>query len=231
MSVNNLELKKGDLYQLYTTISPSTANQTVVYSSVNPNCATVNDQGEITAIDKGNTVIRAETINGLIAVCNVEVYIATGEVLGCITYTKSLLATTKFADSGATVQLIPTDIEAFPNEYYPSSYGDYEDYGIYTTQTDLSGNYKFSNIPIGEYQLIVISVNAKWDITTEYEYYQDIDSRIDQIYGEYIGTFVKKSSKKEMFTYLLAGRMVYSPTITVKENNETNISYTMVNLR
>lgn len=227
LSINSLELKVGDTYQLYTTISPSTANQTVVYTSTNSNCATVNSQGEITAIGKGHTVIQVETINGLIATCNIEVYIATGEVSGCMMYQNGY-GSTPLADSGATVQLIPTDIKSFPDDYYPSISYDYEKYGIYTTKTDSLGNYNFDNIPIGEYIIIVISKNAKWGLSKQIEYLQNIDSYIDTLYGENIGALVKTTSEKSYLTILLGTNYSTCSTFTVKENGKTNKSFTYV---
>ena len=219
LSVNNLELTKGETYQLYATISPSTADQTVIYSSANESCATVTSQGLITALDQGNTVIRAETVNGLVSTCNIEVSIAVGEVSGCMMYRNGATnSSPTYADQGATLQLIPTNIKSFPNDYSPLSSNNYEEYGIYTTTTDLSGNYKFSNIPIGEYRLIIISKKADWHSKAILEHFDDFDGYIEKIFGEYIGSYVKKSEKKDSFKVWFSSDYATYSIITVKEN-------------
>ncbi|MBR2933909.1 MAG: Ig-like domain-containing protein [Clostridia bacterium] len=230
LSVNNLELTKGETYQLYATISPSTADQTVIYSSANESCATVTSQGLITALNQGNTVIRAETVNGLIATCNIEVSIAVGEVSGCMMYQNGATSSSPtYADQGATLQLIPTNIKSFPKDYTPVSSNNYEEYGIYTTTTDLSGNYKFSNIPIGEYRLIIISEKADWHSKAVLEHLEDFDGYIEKIFGEYIGSYVKKSEKKASFKVWFSSDYATYSIITVKENSITTKSLTYTN--
>jgi hypothetical protein len=230
LSISNLDLSKGETYQLYATISPSKADQTVAYRSLNENCATINSQGLMTAIDKGNTVIQAETINGLIATCNVVVSIPVGEVSGCMMYQNSSTSSSPtYTDSGAIIQLIPTNIKSFPDDYYPSASNDYENYGIYTTTTDSLGNYEFRNIPVNEYRLIVISKKADWHSSAILEHYNDFDAYIVKIYGEHIGSFVKKSSEKDTFKIWFSSDYATYATITVKENKATNKSITYKN--
>lgn len=227
LSANNLNLSVGEAYQLYATVVPSKANQSVVYSSVNKNCATVSAQGQITAIGKGNTVIRAETVNGLIATCNVEVTVAVGGVSGCMMYTKSSSSSaTSYADAGALVQLIPTNIKSFPSDYYPSVSYNYEEYGIYSVTTDSFGNYNFDNIPIGEYEIILISKKARWHSAQSHKFLNDFDACIDRIYGKEIGAYVKKSSKKISIHLLGSDSYGQHSTITVKKDAVTNKSCT-----
>lgn len=194
LSVSSLELSKGETYQLYATISPSKADQSVVYSSVNESCATVTPQGLITALDKGNTVIRAETANGLIATCNIEVSIAVGSIEGNIVYEK-LGNSTKYNDVGAVVQLIPIDINSFPQEYdFLSSTSNYEEYGIYTAVADSAGNYKIENIPVGTYKMIMRSNNADKSPQVFIERLNNTETFIINLYGEKIGELVNKSN-------------------------------------
>lgn len=63
---SEIELKIGKTVQL-------TANQTVVWSVENANIASVNDQGLVTAIKEGTTVVTATSQNGLTAKCVVTV--------------------------------------------------------------------------------------------------------------------------------------------------------------
>ena len=58
VSIDNTTLQKGERKQLQVTISPSEAsNHKVVYSSSNPNVATVDDNGNIQAMSSGEAII------------------------------------------------------------------------------------------------------------------------------------------------------------------------------
>ena len=61
LSASNLELDKGEEYQLYAIVSPSSAVQTVEFISLNESIATVDENGKVVAISQGSTVVYAET--------------------------------------------------------------------------------------------------------------------------------------------------------------------------
>ena len=227
LSISNLELTKGETYQLYATISPSKAAQTILYSSVNENCATINSQGLITAMDKGNTVIRAETVNGLIATCNIEVSIAVGSVSGSMTYSNKSTGTPAYADSGSYIQLIPTNIEMLPSDY--SIYKSNEEYGIYTTTTDTSGNFKLTNIPVGEYRLIYFSNNASWHSSKALENLANKEQVIKKIYGEHIGEYAIQQLGDSIATMNLCFYYVCGWDISITKDREINESISLIN--
>lgn len=74
LNTTSLSLEEGTSETLIATISPSNAtNKTVMWSSSNNSVATVNSQGEVTAIAVGIAIITAETEEGKIAKCSVSV--------------------------------------------------------------------------------------------------------------------------------------------------------------
>ena len=70
-----LSLVEGKTSTLYATVSPSSAtNKSVIWSSDDSSIATVNKNGLVTAVKKGNTIIRATTVDGgFVATCQLEV--------------------------------------------------------------------------------------------------------------------------------------------------------------
>ena len=88
LNYSNLELIEGESFQLEATISPETALQGVTWSSDNENIVTVNDNGYVTAVAVGETVVRATTVDGsnLSTECYIDV---TGIIAESITLDKS----------------------------------------------------------------------------------------------------------------------------------------------
>ncbi len=75
LSQSSLDLKPGDTHQLTATVTPSNAdNKSVTWSSSDENVAVVSPQGIVRAIDGGEAVITATTVDGgLTAECVVTV--------------------------------------------------------------------------------------------------------------------------------------------------------------
>lgn len=66
-------------YKLIATISPSSANNSVTWSSSNSSVATVDSSGNVKIKGKGNAVITAKTVNSLTATCNITVILPGSE--------------------------------------------------------------------------------------------------------------------------------------------------------
>jgi len=83
VSPKTFALKTGDTYTLTAEVKPTTANQTVTWSSSNNAIATVDAYGVVTAIGAGKTIITATTVNGLSATSTITVtlYIPVEEVI------------------------------------------------------------------------------------------------------------------------------------------------------
>lgn len=74
LNATNLELNKGDSYDLVTTINPiPTSRQIILYTSSNPKVVKVDANGHITAISNGSAIVTAHTNNGLKSNCNILV--------------------------------------------------------------------------------------------------------------------------------------------------------------
>ena len=76
ISLNNTQitLTEGGTDTITATVNPENAeNKTITWSSANPDVATVDESGKITAVSKGTTVITATSSNGKQATCTVTV--------------------------------------------------------------------------------------------------------------------------------------------------------------
>ena len=72
-------LKKDETLKLEVSILPgNSTDKSVTWSSSDPDVATVDDMGVVTAVNSGMTTITAETSNGLSAVCKVFVEVKSG---------------------------------------------------------------------------------------------------------------------------------------------------------
>ena len=75
LNANTLNLSIGDTYSLQASLkNPNATNTNLIWSSSNPNVATVNENGVITAIQRGNATIIVGAEDGSVEVsCNVIV--------------------------------------------------------------------------------------------------------------------------------------------------------------
>ena len=75
LNKTSLFLDKGSSTTLKATINPTntTDSKELIWTSSNPNVATVNSQGKVTAKANGTTIITAKTVNGKTASCKVTV--------------------------------------------------------------------------------------------------------------------------------------------------------------
>jgi uncharacterized protein YjdB len=84
LNKTSLELKVGDKDNLIATVLPENAsNKDFVFSSSKPEVVTISENGEVTALKKGNASIKVTTVDGgYIATCRVKVADATIPVTG-----------------------------------------------------------------------------------------------------------------------------------------------------
>lgn len=73
LNKNKINLKEGDSETLIATISESQDFETITWSSSDESIAIVDQNGKVTAIKKGDSVITVKLSNGESASCNVEV--------------------------------------------------------------------------------------------------------------------------------------------------------------
>ena len=71
---SSIKIKPNQTRQLIATVLPIEAkDKSVTWTSSNSTNVTVSANGLVTAVRKGNAIITAKTVNGLMAHCNVEV--------------------------------------------------------------------------------------------------------------------------------------------------------------
>ncbi len=74
LNTKTLNLAEGATYTLIATVKPDdTTNKAVTWSSGDTSVATVNENGEVTAIAEGTVVITAKTANGKIDTCTITI--------------------------------------------------------------------------------------------------------------------------------------------------------------
>ena len=73
LSKTTVSLIEGEAETITATVTPSSATQTVTWTSSNESVATVDDNGTITAVEAGTATITATTVNSLTASCEVTV--------------------------------------------------------------------------------------------------------------------------------------------------------------
>lgn len=73
LSNSSITIIEGNTATLTATILPTTATQTVTWTSSDESVATVSSEGVVTAVAAGSATITAETTNGLTATCAVTV--------------------------------------------------------------------------------------------------------------------------------------------------------------
>lgn len=152
----------ADQIALSVVVEPSSETNRVVWGTSDEKVATVQN-GIVTGVSAGTCVITA-SIGKSIARCNIQVNQSYGSVSGTITYLYNKYKG-NVSDTNATVLLIPRDgtANSMPTlgSYamwlmdYINTYGN--DYKVYGTKVDGTGQFNFSNIPIGEYDIFIIS--------------------------------------------------------------------------
>ena len=74
LNKETLSLEKDEIYTLSAEFTPSNAtDKTLTWTSSNTSVATVNNNGQVTAVGVGNATITATTVNGFTATCEVTV--------------------------------------------------------------------------------------------------------------------------------------------------------------
>lgn len=226
LSKSDVDLFVGDTYQLYASVSPTTSDQSVVWSSANTSYATVDNNGLVKCLEQGTTVITAQTKNGLVATCTVSVSLAIGAVKGYVTYMNITVDKVDSVDANATVQLISKNIEQFPNKYLLST----NTVGIYSTVVDSLGNYEFSDIPVGEYRLIFESSHAKRPAEGVLAMVrgEDDDAALKRIYGDSLYAKLVKADRVSFLRTVLSQYMVYGVDVTVENGKTLTINKSIV---
>ena len=109
LNKTNLSLIVGKSEKLNATVIPSNAkNKTIIWTSGNPNIATVDKNGKVVAIKSGTVTITAKSNNGKIATCKVTVTSKTVNV-SKVTLNKTKLSLLVGKNEKLTATVTPTN--------------------------------------------------------------------------------------------------------------------------
>lgn len=213
LSKSELCLGLGESSILIATKSPSNAPGELIWSSQNPEIASVDNSGNVTGVTEGETVIKVEADNGIVAVCNVTVKQKTGSITGNITYKYNNYVGNK-PDTGADVLLISAKVTSIPDQVVVGMYiGIDENDGIYVTNVDGTGTYTLENIPVGEYYIVVVSANtSNFSRGSWYDW------------GLEVYNMLSDEGKKSADIFAQTNK-VESSKITIEENKTITFSY------
>lgn len=196
----------------------SGTKQKVKWSTSNKSVAAVNRSGLVTAKKAGSATITA-AVGGKKFTCKVKISNA-GGIRGSVTYTDSSHGGKK-ADTGSRVLLITTNGKAKGLEmtaWTKAAQEKFEKYGIYFTEVDRNGHYSFTDIPEGEYLILIIS-----DATTskiDAEHYAEYKASIEMSL-----TASLSSSATGTFSKAVGLSNCEIAIVNVKENSQTIHSY------
>lgn len=184
LSKTRLEMFVGDSETLSAMVLPAGSNIKVAWSSSNAKSVTVKD-GTVQAIAAGTSFIQAKAGDAT-AVCAVEVKEAFGSISGTITcYNKDAGKYGEYeVDVMTTLYLVPNDAREI--DLKKILLGDSPDRDdIYYAQVDALGNYKFDNIKLGTYRMIIVSGDFRYyDINSSWIQKSAIPGRIIQALGD-----------------------------------------------
>ncbi len=161
LSQTSAIISVADQIALSVSVVPSSEANRVIWSTSDEKVATVQN-GIVTGVSAGTCVIAA-SIDNIVANCTIQVNQAYGSVSGNITYYFNKYKG-NVPDTDSNVILIPKDgtANAMPTlksyvEWKMMDILDGNKYKIYSTKVDGTGQFSFSNIPIGEYIIFIIS--------------------------------------------------------------------------
>ena len=213
----------GETKALSVTVTPASKQNSVKWSSLNANIATVSG-GLVTGVSAGTTTIVAE-VGSVKATCIVQVNQTYGSVTGNVTYYYNKFQGNK-PDTGTMVFLISKTGSA-KNMPVMDSYviwsteslmKQYESYGIYTTKVDGSGNYTFNNIPTGDYLIFMYS--SKTTSGTAFDNKEAYVNRIASSVSNYVN-----ETNAQYLGQIVGYKKYHTGNVTVSNNQTITESY------
>lgn len=219
----------GETAALSVTVTPASKQNSVKWSSLDPNIATVSG-GLVTGVSTGTTTIVAE-VGSVKATCIVQVNQTYGSVTGNVTYFYNKYQGNK-PDTGTRVFLISKTgsakempvMDSYVVWDMENLMKQYESYGIYTTKVDGSGNYTFNNIPTGDYLIFMYSSETTSGTAFDnQEAYQSqiassVSSYVNETNAQYLGKIVG-------FQKYYIGNVTVSNNQTVTESYDFGMTY------
>jgi len=213
LSESSLDLSVNDTYLLIALINPLDPSINVSWDSTNKNAAIVDQNGLVTAVGIGSTVINATLPNSQTAYCTVKVTQKFGSLRGTITYKYNNYIGNR-GDTGSIVYLVSKDVKQLPSEIARGFKYNKPEEKIYCSEVDGNGNYNFNNIPVGDYYLVIISKNTNNNPLLNSQYQWGFD---------FYWLFTDED--KEMAKITVTWHKIKSVTISILENQQAVFSH------
>lgn len=224
LSVKTITLFSGETKVIKLNGLTKKESKRVKWSSSNKSIITVNNKGKVKATQAGKAYIYAK-YKGKKYKCKVIVKYLYGSVSGNITY-KYNSYIGHVGDKEARVYLISTTgsgkkMPTLSSYIYwggLQNINKYNKYGIFITQVSSTGEFKFYNVPVGKYKLIVVS-----KYTTTAQAFDD-EKGYRAVASKSVNNLVNNTNAK-FFGEYIGYRKYVVKTITVYEDDETTFDY------
>lgn len=213
LSDSSLDLSIGETYLLSALISPANSSINVSWSSSNENVATVDQNGLVSAVGFGSTIINATLPNNQTSYCTVKVTQKFGSLTGTITYKYNNYIGNR-GDTGSKVYLVSKDVKQLPSEIALGIKYNKPEEKIYCLEVDGNGNYTFNNILVGEYYLVIISKNTNNNPSLDLWHHWGFD---------FYDLFTDEDKGSAKSTVKL--HKIESTTVSILENQQTVFSH------
>lgn len=233
LNATNLELNKGETFDLKTTINPvQTSRQIILYTSSNPKVATVGIDGKITAISDGSVVITAHTTNGLKSNCNV---IVDNVKIKSITVKQSSVQVKLGGMFDIETSVTPGNANNKTLEYISSNpkvatvddSGTVKSVGLGTTTISVRAN--DGSGKVAKVSVVVVGKSNGINITKlSYKpYYKNIENYLTSNKSKHMQNFaIQNQGTKNEVIYLSGVTAGNAPSLT--KETEANLSRTMI---
>jgi hypothetical protein len=145
--------------------------------------------------------------------------VSTGSIKGNVTWQYNKYIGTK-ADTGAYVALIPPDntsLKGIDHKNFSLLMLNTND-GIYTANVDGFGQYVINNVPVGQYQILVVSKNTTSGV--RFENADTWETAVNGLFSSFLS-----DSELENIKVAIGYKSYNTSTVEIKSGQETTYSY------
>lgn len=189
LSKSNIVIGVGERTLLLAIVVPSNINPNLIWKSSDQSIVEVDQKGNINAKKAGEAYITVESLNGKIAMCNIEVVEKTGGIKGSAIYSgKPCVSAWVYIYSATRM-----NIES----------GDKPDF---YAETDVDGKFEISNIPVGEYYVQIKTFDKK-------EY-----GSVSKWYGDFFSHYSASAQESKKNSFDIKVCAIRTELVVVKYN-------------
>ena len=219
LSKKSLVLTKGTSKKLKV---KNSGGKTVTWKSKNTSVATVSSNGKVKGVKTGKTTITAK-VGKKTFKCKVYVKAGYGSATGNVTYHYNSYVG-YMADTNARVFFIPTDGSAktgtlSKNDFYTNDINKLAKNYIYSADVDGTGNYTISNIPAGNYIVLIISnkqsASGWFNASSKATYYKNISKSFKAYLRNSTALNLAKSISYYQYSITTGVKVTKNQTVTI----------------